>query len=58
MPFLLEDDLLARGARYTKVADYGVNVVADGLLVTGQNPASSGPAADLLVKTITNRSAK
>jgi putative intracellular protease/amidase len=58
MPFLLEDDMLARGARYTKVADYGENVVTDGLLITGQNPASSGPAADVLVKTVTNGSAK
>lgn len=49
VPFLVEDELKALGAEYSKVEDWGVHVVIDGLLVTGQNPASSGPAADELL---------
>jgi putative intracellular protease/amidase len=30
-------------------SDWGVHVVSDGLLITGQNPASSGPAAKVLL---------
>jgi hypothetical protein len=34
------------------VADWGVHVVSDGLLITGQNPASSGPAAKTLMAAV------
>jgi len=54
VPFLVEDELKAKGGHFSKTGDWGVHVVTDGLLITGQNPASSGPAAtellDLLVK--------
>jgi putative intracellular protease/amidase len=54
VPFLVEDELKAKGGHFTKTGDWGVHVVTDGLLITGQNPASSGPAAkellDLLAK--------
>jgi putative intracellular protease/amidase len=36
---------LKLGAVFSKVKDWEVHVVSDGLLITGQNPASSGPAA-------------
>lgn len=49
VPFLVEDMLKAAGGDYSKTADWGVKVVTDGLLVTGQNPASSGPAAQALL---------
>jgi putative intracellular protease/amidase len=49
VPFLVEDTLTALGANYSKGADWGPYVVVDGLLVTGQNPASSAAAADTLV---------
>jgi putative intracellular protease/amidase len=49
VPFLVEDMLKGEGGRFSKTADWGVHVVADGLLVTGQNPASSGPAAKELL---------
>jgi putative intracellular protease/amidase len=34
------------GATFSKVKNWGVHTVADGQLITGQNPASSGPAAN------------
>jgi putative intracellular protease/amidase len=49
VPFLVEDELKAKGGRFSKTGDWGVHVVADGLLITGQNPASSGPAAEELL---------
>jgi putative intracellular protease/amidase len=52
VPFLVEDMLKAEGGRYSKTADWGVHVVADGLLITGQNPASSAPAAKQLLSVL------
>ena len=49
VPFLLEDRLKERGALYSKGANWAPYVQADGKLVTGQNPASSGPAAKELL---------
>ena len=45
VPFLLEDALLENGGRYSKGPDWAPYVVTEGGLVTGQNPASSEPAA-------------
>jgi len=50
VPFLVEDELKAKGGRFTRGADWAPYVVGDGLLITGQNPASSAPAAELLLK--------
>jgi putative intracellular protease/amidase len=52
VPFLVEDEMLKLGAVFSKVADWGVHVVSDGLLITGQNPASSGAAAKTLMAAI------
>ena len=52
VPFLLEDDLQARGGTYSRAADFEPHLVTDGLLLTGQNPASSGPAAVALLKLL------
>jgi putative intracellular protease/amidase len=49
VPFLVEDMLVRNGANYTKQADWQPYVVTDGLLITGQNPASSEPAAKALL---------
>ena len=49
VPFLLEDRLKERGGLYSKGANWGPHVQVDGKLVTGQNPASSGPAAKELL---------
>lgn len=53
VPFLVEDMLKESGGIYSKTTDWGVHVLRDGLLITGQNPASSGPAAEELVKVLT-----
>jgi putative intracellular protease/amidase len=51
VPFLVEDELIKLGGDYSKIGDWESYVVEDGLLITGQNPASSSAAADaLLVK--------
>jgi putative intracellular protease/amidase len=52
MPFLVEDDLMSLGATFSKVKNWGVHTVVDGHLITGQNPASSGPAAKLLLEML------
>ena len=52
VPFLLEDELQKRGARYSKGADWSSFVKKDGLLITGQNPASSSEVARLLLSTL------
>ena len=49
VPFLLEDELKARGGNYSRGGDWEPHVVCDGLLVTGQNPASSESAAVALL---------
>ncbi|MRW90193.1 type 1 glutamine amidotransferase domain-containing protein [Duganella sp. FT80W] len=50
VPFLVEDVLKANGGVYSQGADWASYVVSDGLLITGQNPASSSAAAALLLK--------
>jgi putative intracellular protease/amidase len=52
VPFLVEDELKARGGLYSKGDDWAPYVVSDGLLITGQNPASSGPAAVVLLEQL------
>ncbi len=52
VPFLVEDMLKASGGHYASVADWQPLVVSDGLLVTGQNPASSEPAARALLEQV------
>jgi len=52
VPFLVEDMLQERGGSYSKAADWQPHVVADGLLITGQNPASSAEAACELLKQL------
>ena len=57
VPFLVEDELMGLGAIFSKVKNWGVYTVTDGQLITGQNPASSGPAAKVLIDTL-NKKAK
>ena len=49
VPFLLEDEIKKLGGKYTKGPDWGSYVKKDGLLITGQNPASSEEAAKVLL---------
>ncbi len=52
VPFLVEDMLAAQSGHYSKAADWQPHVVVDGDLITGQNPASSAPAAVALLKRL------
>ena len=45
VPFLVEDELKRLGGRFERADDWQSYVVQDGLLITGQNPASSAEAA-------------
>ncbi|MBR9729033.1 type 1 glutamine amidotransferase domain-containing protein [Shewanella intestini] len=49
VPYLLEDELVKRHADYQKVADWHPFSVQDGLIITGQNPASSEITAQKLI---------
>jgi putative intracellular protease/amidase len=49
VPFLVEDELKRNGGQYSKLGDWEPYVLTDGLLITGQNPASSEPAAKALI---------
>jgi len=49
VPFLLEDELIKRGGEYQKAQDWHAFAVQDGLIITGQNPASSDLAARKLL---------
>ncbi len=49
VPFLVEDMLKEKGGEYSKGADWASYVLTDGLLITGQNPASSEAAAEALL---------
>jgi putative intracellular protease/amidase len=49
VPFLVEDMLKEKGGVYSKGADWASYVLTDGLLITGQNPASSEAAAEALL---------
>lgn len=57
VPFLLEDELKAKGGLYSKGPDMAPYVVSDGLLITGQNPKSSGPTAKLLIEQLAKNAA-
>ena len=52
VPFLLEDELKNKGGIYSKKEDWASYVVKDGLLITGQNPASSETAAKELLSIL------
>src|SRR5262245_44432165 len=54
VPFLLADRLVERGARYTSAENFQPHVVADGRLVTGQNPASATGVAEAVVRVLGN----
>jgi putative intracellular protease/amidase len=55
VPFLVEDELLRLGAIFSKVKNWGVHTVTDGQLITGQNPASSGPTARVLIEVLNKK---
>ncbi len=52
VPFLLEDELKTFGAKYMKANDWEPYVLRDGMLITGQNPASSEGVAKKLLEIL------
>ncbi|WP_299902673.1 type 1 glutamine amidotransferase domain-containing protein [uncultured Aquimarina sp.] len=49
VPFLVEDMLINNGAEYSKGDDWAPYALEDGLIITGQNPASSELVAEKLL---------
>lgn len=52
VPHLVEDALIAGGGKYSKAGDFEPYTRRDGQLITGQNPPSSEPVAELLLKAL------
>ncbi|MBW4621664.1 MAG: type 1 glutamine amidotransferase domain-containing protein [Cyanosarcina radialis HA8281-LM2] len=52
VPFLLETRLRELGGNFQTVADFAPHVEQDGNLITGQNPASSEPAAERVLRSL------
>jgi putative intracellular protease/amidase len=52
VPFLVEDMLKESGGTYSKGPDWAPYVVSAGNLITGQNPASSEQAAEVLLQLL------
>lgn len=57
-PFLLESRLRELGGTLTNGLPFQPNVMADGNLITGQNPASSIPVAETVIHRIRQREHK
>jgi len=55
VPYELEDALTAEGAKYSSASNWQANVVVDGRLITGQNPASAAPLAEHLLSALQER---
>ncbi len=55
VPFLVEDDLKAKGGVFSRGQDWASYVVQDGLLITGQNPGSSAAAAERLLEALSKK---
>lgn len=51
-PWLLEDALRTRGARFEKAALMLPKLAVDGRLITGQNPYSTAPAAEAVLNSL------
>jgi len=53
VPYLTEDELIARGAIYKKAEQaWAAFAIEDNRVITGQNPASGGAVADLLIDAL------
>ena len=55
VPFLVEDMLKEKGGHYSKGPDWQPYVQTDRNLVTGQNPASSEPAARAFLNLLSSQ---
>jgi putative intracellular protease/amidase len=52
VPYELEDALISEGADYASAPNWQANVLVDGRLITGQNPASAAPLAEHLLSAL------
>ena len=52
VPFLLQDELTAKEAHYSKADDWSPYAITDGNLITGQNPASSEATAKAVLEKL------
>ena len=52
VPYLVEDELVKNGGEFSKKGDFEPYVVESGHLITGQNPPSSRPAAEAMIKKL------
>lgn len=55
VPFLLADELIKRGAIHEPAANWAEQVVVDGRLVTGQNPASAKDVAEKMLLVLQSK---
>lgn len=49
IPYLLEESLTRKAAKYTKVQPWGVHIVEQDRVITGQNPASAAAVGKAIV---------
>lgn len=54
VPFLVEDELKAKGGEFMRGSDWAPYVVVDGQLITGQNPGSSAATANALLQALSS----
>ena len=52
VPFLMEEALTRKAARYSKIQPWGEFVIEDGRVITGQNPASAHGVGVAIVKQL------
>ena len=52
VPFLVEDELKAKGGKFSRGQAWASLAVVDGNLITGQNPASSEATAKALLQAL------
>jgi len=52
IPFLLEESLARSAARYSKVQPWGVFVIEDDRVITGQNPSSAHAVGEAVVNQL------
>ncbi|WP_346352924.1 type 1 glutamine amidotransferase domain-containing protein [Azotosporobacter soli] len=55
VPFMLETRLREQGGLFSKKDNFAVHVVADGNLITGQNPPSSKATVEALIRFIESK---
>lgn len=53
IPFLLEEALTRKAARFNKVQPWGTFVIEDDRVITGQNPASAHAVGEAIVQLLT-----